>query len=303
LIALAVFALLSVSASLSSAATVLEVDADTQFDYAEHLYADERFLLAVIEYQRFIYLFAEDVRVEQAMYRIGMAYYTKNQFQEAIQSFLVLIQKFGEGELGIHSYLMIGECYVELGRTGSAITTLQNLIVVTDDPDVRDEANYRIGWIYLQMALWDTGRVYFEKISPENKAKYRMSKLSAELEEMGRISGKNPRLAGALSIIPGLGYVYCERYQDALISLLVNGGLIWAAYEAFDNDLVALGSVITFVEIGFYSGNIYGSVASAHKYNRVRDRRFFDHLQENLKINLSTRKTGNGLELSFLYRF
>lgn len=300
---LTAFTLSTVSASLSTAASVVEVDADTQFDYAEHLYAGKRFLVAVIEYQRFIYLFAEDLRVEQAMHRIGMAYYTERQFQQAIQSFLDLIEKFGESELGIHSYLMVAESNVELGRTGSAITTLHNLIVVTDDPDVRDEANYRIGWIYLQMAQWDKGREYFEQISLENRDKYRLSRLSAEIEKLDHSPRKNSRLAGALSIIPGLGYVYCERYQDALISLLVNGGLIWAAFEAFDNDLVALGSVITFVEIGFYAGNIYGSVASAHKYNRERDRRFIDHLQENLKINLSTREGDNGLVLSLLYRF
>lgn len=29
------------------------------------------------------------------------------------------------------------------------------------------------------------------------------------------------------------------------------------------------GGVITFVETGFYSGNIYGSITAAHKYNKA----------------------------------
>ena len=31
-----------------------------------------------------------------------------------------------------------------------------------------------------------------------------------------------------------------------------------------------LAAVISFVEFGFYAGNIYGAVSSAHKYNRDR---------------------------------
>jgi len=82
-----------------------------------------------------------------------------------------------------------------------------------------------------------------------------------------------------LSVIPGAGYLYLERYQDALISLLVNTALIFAAYEAFDNDLYVLGGIISFVELGFYAGNIYGATTSAHKINRSQkpfpvDRRY-----------------------------
>ena len=110
-------------------------------------------------------------------------------------------------------------------------------------------------------------------------------------------------MAGALAILPGTGYLYCNRPRDALISFLINGGLIFAAYEAFDNDMVALGGVISFVEIGFYSGNIYGSISSAHKYNQDQDRRFVDRLKENLRVNLSSRPENKGLELSFQYRF
>ena len=114
---------------------------------------------------------------------------------------------------------------------------------------------------------------------------------------------KNPGLAGALAIVPGVGYLYCERYQDALIALLVNGGLIWAACEAFHNDLYALVAVITFVEVGFYAGNIYGSVSSAHKYNRKNERQWIDNLRRRLKVDLAGRPANMGFELSLRYTF
>jgi len=124
-----------------------------------------------------------------------------------------------------------------------------------------------------------------------------------KLEDTGNIRRKSPGVAGALAVLPGGGYLYCNRPRDALISFLLNGGLIYAAYEAFDNDMPALGGVISFVEIGFYSGNIYGSISSAHKYNHDQERRFVDRLKENLKVGLSSRPENKGLELSLRYRF
>ena len=44
--------------------------------------------------------------------------------------------------------------------------------------------------------------------------------------------------------------------------------MIIAAWEAFDNDNEALGSLLTLFEIGFYTGNIYSAVNAAHKYNK-----------------------------------
>ncbi|TFG49307.1 MAG: hypothetical protein E4H40_03200 [Candidatus Brocadiia bacterium] len=73
--------------------------------------------------------------------------------------------------------------------------------------------------------------------------------------------------------------------------------------STFDNDMFALGSVISFVEIGFYSGNIYGSISSAHKYNHDQDRRFVNRLKKNLQINLSLRPENKGLELSLQNQF
>jgi hypothetical protein len=62
---------------------------------------------------------------------------------------------------------------------------------------------------------------------------------------------------------------------------------MYAAYEAFDNDNNALGGIITLVELGFYTGNIYGAVSSAHKYNRTKTGQFIQKLRKNHKVNFS----------------
>ena len=225
------------------------------------------------EYERFVYLFPGDERVSQSRYHIGMAYYAERRYAEAIRSFSDLVETEAVGSAyHARSFFMAAESQLRLGRRLSALTTLHNLATISDDTDVQDEANYRIGWIYLETADWEKAQSYFQKISHQNHAKYRLADLIRNLEGAGDIHHKSPGVAGALAILPGGGYLYCNRPRDALISFLLNGGLIFAAYEAFDNEMYALGGVISFVEIGFYSGSIYGSISSAHKYNRDQDR-------------------------------
>jgi len=261
-------------------------------------------MMAVMEYERFIHFFPEDGRVPEARYHMGMAYYSERRYMEAINVFKELIEKTGTGSsYHARSFFMAAECQLRMGRQSSAMTTLRNLVTLSEDINVRDEAHYRMGWILLDTADWEKARVYFQRISKPNQTEYRLVDLIGELDSADTIEHKSPKMAGVLAILPGGGYLYCNRPRDALISFLLNGGLIYAAYEAFDNELYALGSVISFVEIGFYSGNIYGSISSAHKYNQDQDQRFVDRLKKNLKVKLSSRPENKGLELSLQYRF
>jgi TolA-binding protein len=276
---------------------------DKQFNYAENLFSNHDYSTAVMEYKRFIYFFPEDKRVERAMYQTGMSYYLGGDFKAAVESFKKLVDEYVDSDYAIKSYFKISEAYMKLMAFDPAIINLNNLIVVAYDEDVRDEAYYRLGWIYLETASWEKGRQYFSKISVKNKDKYRLEKLAAELDTEKLIPKKNPKLAGFLSVIPGAGYLYCERYQDALIAFLINGALIYAAYESFDSENPALGGLLAFVGVGFYAGNIYGAVTSAHKYNRKKTGLFLERLKDNVKINLSADVKNKGVCLSFQFSF
>jgi outer membrane protein assembly factor BamD (BamD/ComL family) len=281
----------------------VSVDADVQFAYAASLYAGGDFLMAAAEYKRFIYLFPGHDRVEEAAYNVGLCHLSARQYGRAVQSFKEIMLSYPDGRYTDQAQFRMSEAYLSSNQAGAAITSLRNLAFATDDADVRDEAYYRVGWVYIGMGQWEQALTVFAEISQEGRNTYRLEELSRALAEEPKMKQKGATLAGTLAIIPGAGYLYCGRYQDALIALLVNGGLIWAAYEAFNNDLYALGSVITFVEIGFYAGNIYGSVASAHKYNRKKEQQWIENLRQNLKVNLASRPKTRGIELSLRYTF
>jgi len=281
----------------------LLINSDKQFEFAEYYFSNKEYFRAIGEYKRFVYFFPEDIRVESAMFRTGMSYFHGKHFTEAIDSFKTLIDRYVNTDFSIKSYLMISESYVKLKAYGPAIINLQNLIAITDDKNVRDKAYYRIGWIYIETASWEKARLCFSKISAQNKDKYRLERLASELDKEKLVPKKYPGLAGFFSIIPGAGFLYCERYQDALIAFLLNGGLMYAAYESFDNGHNALGGVIAFVEIGFYAGNIYGAISSAHKYNRNKTGQFIEKLKYNTKVNLSADIKNQGVCLSLQFAF
>ena len=275
------------SPSYSYADPPVLLDPDAQFEFAEHYFQKGEYYRAIGEYERFVYFFPEARQVELASYKIGLAYLRGERYQEAIQAFELLIDRAPSSAYAIKAYLKIGEAYVQLKRYDEALINLENLITIALDPNIRDEAYYQCGWVYLEKGFWKHAQACFDKISAQNREKYRLKHLLKELENKKAVKHKDPTTAGLLAIVPGAGHLYCERYRDALVSFLVNGALILAAYETFDNDQNALGAIITFVELGFYSGNIYSAVSSAHKYNRDEQNRFFRYLKQNAKIDIS----------------
>lgn len=272
------------------------LDAEMQFGYAQTCFTRGDYDTAIVEFKRFIHFFPEDVRIENAMFAVAMSEYHREHFQEAIMAFSETENRFADTPLSIRSAFMISRCYLGLTDTGNALITLNNLLMKTDDVDVRDEAWHALGWIYVERGEFEKATSCFQRISLKNQSVYGTEMLTRELEKNVLVPRKNPRLSGLLSIVPGGGYLYCERYQDALVAFLLNGALIAASWEAFDQGNPALGGVIAAVEFGFYAGNIYGGIAGAHKYNNQKTLDFIETLKEKARIGIAG--TQGGLQFS-----
>ncbi|NNG01643.1 MAG: tetratricopeptide repeat protein [Desulfobacteraceae bacterium] len=286
-----------------SANTMRMIDADDQFNLANAYYQDQEFELAIIEFNRFVYFFPQDMRLEQARYHIGLSYFNTRQYKKAVKHFSNLINFHEDSTLAVESYFMISRCYVQLNLMGQAVSTLQNIATLSTDTNVKDRAYYTMGWIEIDQLNLRQAKIYFNKISELNRKTYQIPELSTAIGKDAGIPRKNPTVAGALSILPGAGQLYCHRYKDALLAFIINGGLIWATVEAFDKENYALGSVIGFVELGFYTGNIYSAKSAAHKYNRDQTQRFIDDLKQNLSVSLTPTSGLDGVYLGFQYRF
>jgi tetratricopeptide (TPR) repeat protein len=286
----------------SYAASAAALDPERQFQFAEQYFQRGEYYRAIGEYERFIYFFPHADEVELAKYRIGLSYLKGEQYEQAIQGFYALIEEYQDTKYAFKSYLDISRAYVGLNRYAMALTSLNNLLTIVPDQALRDEAHYQRAWVYLEMGLWNKAIESFEKVSPQGREEYNVEEILGELKGQVTIKTKNPTLAGLLAVVPGAGHLYCGRKRDALISFLLNGAMIYAAYEAFDNDLVAIGTIITLFELGFYAGNIYSAVSSAHKYNRDAKNRFLDELKAKARVDISLGDPGEQ-SLFLLCRF
>jgi tetratricopeptide (TPR) repeat protein len=260
----------------------LTIDGDRQYDFAETLFNGGQYRRAAEEYQRFGFFFPQDARRRRALLKAGRAFLLAKDPLAARNRFEELIQEDEMDAISVESHFMLVECDLQLNRITQAVLDLNNLIALSDDQEVRDRAYYRLGWLHIDLTDWPAARKAFARISASRRGHYHIDKLERELGRAHRLPARNPALAGTLSIIPGAGQFYCNRYEDALIAFAVNLGLFWAAHDAFDEDQYALGGMLAFIGMGFYAGNIYGAVGDAHKFNQKQRRQFGQSLQHHL---------------------
>ncbi len=284
----------------TTAPQALIIDSDRQFDFAQELFNTRQYRRSAEEYQRFAFFFPEDSRCRSALFKAGQAFLLAKDPDLAIKRFKLFTKQDHLDALAVESYFMLVECHLQMRAATHAIVELNNLIALSDDIDVRDRAYYRLGWLHIDQIDWPAAQRAFSKISPAQRSRYRIDDLERDLSSAPQLPTRNPALAGTLSIIPGGGQLYCNRYEDALIAFVVNLGLFWAAHDAFDQEQYALGSLLSFVGAGFYAGNIYGAVGDAHKFNRLQKQKFGDTLKRHIVISVgpSPPSTSGGLLFS-----
>jgi tetratricopeptide (TPR) repeat protein len=286
---------------LHSHAVALTIESDQQLTFADTLFTNQQYLRAAEEYQRFVFFFPNHHGKRAAVFKAGEAFMLAKEPGRAIEQFQLLTQVQPLDHHAIESFFKMSQCFLSLNSPPHALAQLNHVIALSDDPAIKDRAFYRIGWIHIDMADWTGAQKAFDALSPTGIRRYGLVEVKEVLSNNSAIPSKKPYLAGALSIVPGAGQLYCRRYEDAIYAFIVNLGLIWGAVDAFDNEQFGLGGLLSFIGLGFYTGNIYGAVNDAHKYNDRQTRRFVDQLKQ-YQVNLAGPSrhgaAGKGLILS-----
>jgi len=264
------------------------INSDIQMKYADDCFTGQDYRSAAAEYNRFIYFFPDDARVPHARFNIGMSFFHLKDYAAALNQFTAIFDNEGAfTPTGIESSLMISRCYQRSGNYKAAIENLTYLIRLSGDKALVDKAWHQMGWLYLESGEFGEARAAFDRISSSGRTDFDMNALEAQLNGQGAIPQKSPVTAGILSVVPGGGYLYCERYQDALIAFFFTGAFIYGAVESFNQDLYALGGMMSLVGLGFYSGSMYGGITSAHKFNQAKKSEFVRELKNKRGVDFS----------------
>lgn len=278
--------------------------ADALFDYARYSFENQDYETAVIELKRFLHFYPNDHRAAKTSYHLGLSYFRMKKYDLAVNAFQKTAETYPDSEFAIESRFQISRSEFRMNNPDAAANRLIRLIEETDQPSVKDRAFFRLGWISLETGRIGQARTWFERVSPKGQTEFKLAELQKDMERVGELPYKHPFLAGIFSIIPGGGYLYTGRYQDAAVAFMVNAALMGAAYESFDNDLEVLGGVLALIETGFYAGSIYGGISSAHKFNRSAYNRFMEKLKETHQgVTLSALPANSGIEIAFTCRF
>lgn len=274
---------------LISALTInAEVSGDSrnQFGFAESLFAEGDFFRAITEYKRFIFFHPQEkTLLEKSKFRIGECYFRAGRWADAVREFDCFSREYPNSEWRSHARYLKGVSEKNLKQYGDALITLNEIIKNPSDV-YYDSAIYQIALIRIDEREWGKAKDTFLLVPKESALFKSAIVMSAGLDRMNEIPRKTPAVAGTLAaVLPGSGHLYTERPKDAIVSFLLNGSFIWAAIELFDNNDDVAGAIVTFFELGWYSGNIYSAINAAHKYNRRAQDHFIERLMEQSAVS------------------
>lgn len=281
----------------------LVLDPDNQWIYIEELLSRKAYEEAEVELSRFLHFFPGDPRTMEARYLLGLCAVGRRAFDRARETLDRLIKEEGIGPLAGKALLCIGESFYEEGLWEKAALCYTHILTHPFPRDLQDTAAYRLGWVRLKENAWTEASGLFGRVGEGSPLHGSARDLARRSGEGNALVLKDPTTAGVLAgILPGLGHVYTERYRDAAVAFLLNGLFIWAAVEAFDHEQPVLGGILAFLEVGWYTGNVYSAVNAGHKYNRKVQEAFRKGLGDRFDLRLLVSREGpEGLLLTFRF--
>jgi len=240
--------------------------------FADELASQDALQEAAVEYRRLLSYYSDSPLRPRAAIGLVTCYRRTGRHLEAIH--------WGEKTLATEELRSdqrsdiafgIAASFVNLQNGHRARTILAELAEHGPRP-LRYRAALLRGFSFAREERWGEAEQTFDGVQEQGEAAVRAHRLAALARQGPALPRKNPTTAGLLGIVPGLGYAYAGFPQTALASLVVNGLFFAGTYKAFKDGNTGLGTMLGIMSLGWYGGNVYGSIASAQRRNnRARE--------------------------------
>jgi tetratricopeptide (TPR) repeat protein len=255
------------------------LSADQLLMFAEQLRREGEYFRAITEYRRFLFYYPDEPRRAMVHFSIGLAFYRGESYVEALQTFREVTQHYPNTAYGQQAWLWQGESLVRQGQYAAAEQLYTEITERFSHDRIGQQARYQRAWTLVYRRQWRDAATQFQQVAPESDL-YQSAQLLAQEALAGeRLPTKSPVLAGIFSgLLPGSGQLYNGRLGDALLAFFLNSLFIVGAVEAVHSDAPAVAGILSFFEVGWYVGNVYGAVNGANKYNRHTTETFLRNL-------------------------
>ena len=279
------------------------VDEKAQMGLGDYFFEDGDFYRAITEYKRFLFFFPESLRAEEALWKIASSYFQGKKWDEALSAADDLLKKHPSSPWAPEAVLLKGRCWMEKKEFSQARHYFLLAREMAAGTGIAQEAQWQTAVSFLREDRWKEAAAEFRKVEPSSRLYPRAEYWAQGLEGIEEVPQKSPTTAGILAVLPGAGHLYCERYRDAGIAFVLNAAFIWGMVESFKHENYVVGGILTFFELGWYSGNIYSAVSSAHKYNRNKKKEYLDNLEKEDRLSLGISFREKQPFFSFRYVF
>ena len=242
------------------------------FPFALELMERGRWEQAIQEFERFLFFCPDHAAAPEAELAIGRCYEQLGRYAEAVGAYRRAAERHVGHPVERQALYRAGAAAYRAGKYEEARIALNRLLAPGEDDRWAWRARYRRAWASLRLHAFVVAREQFVALGAgESPYREAAEALVAGIDRIRDLPYRSPLLAGVLSgVLPGSGQVYTGHYKDGLLAFLVNGGLIFATYEAVDKEVYAAGGLTGVVALTFYAGNVYGAVNSAYRSNHRR---------------------------------
>lgn len=254
--------------------------------FADYLFKEGEYYRAITEYYRLLYNHTDSTQEIKILRNIGLCYFHGADYEGYI-SFIKKNRIHFQSNSIIRTEmdLYLGKSYYHINKYPKAITTLE-WSNVNPNNLFFDETQFLLGISYARIFNWQAAIKKMQLIKQDSTKKIFAEKFSRSLKDFSNLPKRSPFLAGTLSsIVPGAGYLYCNRKGTGLTSFIINGLLIWTIRDAIINKQYGFATAASFFGIGWYVGNIKGSIDAAEIYNTNIRNKFLNNLLEKQSYN------------------
>ena len=259
------------SSSTSSSSTSAAGDAGLALRFADHLFGDGDYYRAITEYRRYLWLSrGRGDEAPRAALAIGEALMRGEQWDAAGRQLDGVASRTTDLELRRTALFAAARAYLEDGRPELAKPRFR-LLVADEEADgaLKQHSRMLLAWGHFDAGELDKAREIFQSIATsESQWAVQAKGVVDAIDQKGSLAMKDPLVAALLSIIPGAGHMYLGQWGTGMTALAWNTLFIVAAVSAWLTGDWGVAAVLTFAELGWYSGSMFGAIAGAFRHNR-----------------------------------
>ncbi len=260
-------------------ADAVDPSAQQALAFGDHLFSDGDWYRAITEYRRYLYVVKgrsnEAPRVAMA---IGEALLRGEQYDAAGRQLDGVAQRAATTDLRRDALFAAGRAYLLDSRPELAKPRFRLLVEDKEaDDKLKAHATWLLAWGHFDAGELTEARAYFQRLSQQRSGFEKdAAGILDRIDHKDDVALKDPLLAAVLSGIPGLGHVYLGQYAVGATSFVWNAIFIAAIVHAIIVGDYGVAVLLSFAELGWYSGGIFGAVAGAYRHNRDAVRNWRD---------------------------